>query len=463
MHKSIKAQNLFLLVASYFFYGLWDYRFLSLIILSSFTDYTIGFYIKKSNSSTIRKLFLLASLSINLGFLFVFKYYNFFIESFVDLTSLMGLQTNINSLNVILPVGISFYTFQTLSYTIDIYKNKLKPTKNILNFFTYVSFFPQLVAGPIERASQLLPQIENKRSFRYIKAKDGMRQILWGLFKKVVVADNCAAFVDPIFNNYTEFGGLVLIIGAVLFAFQIYCDFSGYSDIAIGTAKLLGFNLMQNFAMPYFSRDIAEFWRRWHISLSTWFRDYVYIPLGGSRVSKLLQLRNIFAIFLISGFWHGANWTFIFWGLIHALCYIPQTFLKTNRKYVNVVAKNKLFPSLSDLFRINKTFIIVTFAWIFFRSPTIYDSFLYIQKTVCFNSMSLVKSIEYLNLQLVNLVLVFFFISIALIFEWINRDNFHGLQNLSKSVYIRLLTYVVLSLLILEYFYGEQSFIYFQF
>jgi len=376
-HK-LKLQNLLILIASYFFYALWDYRFLSLIIISSLTDFIIGLKLSKAEKPLVRKILLIISLTVNLGFLFVFKYCNFFIESFADLVSLLGLQPNYSTLNIILPVGISFYTFQTLSYTIDIYRDKLKPSKSPLNFFTYVTFFPQLVAGPIERASNLLPQIEKERTFSYDMAKDGMRQILWGLFKKVAIADNCALLVNPIFNNYQDCGGGILFLGAILFAFQIYGDFSGYSDIAIGTAKLFGVNLMQNFATPYFSRDIAEFWRRWHISLSTWFRDYLYIPLGGSRVSKILQLRNIFAIFLVSGFWHGANWTFIFWGGIHAMCYIPQVFSKTNRRFLDWVAKGRYLPNLYELYRILLTFFIVTLAWVFFRAPSINDAFSYL-------------------------------------------------------------------------------------
>lgn len=263
----------------------------------------------------------------------------------------------------------------------------MAPTKSALTFFTYVAFFPQLVAGPIERASNLLPQIEKPRHFEYSKAVDGLRQILWGFFKKVVIADNCAVIADSVFNNYSDLNGLVLVVGAIAFSVQIYCDFSGYSDIAIGTARLLGINLMQNFATPYFSRNISEFWRRWHISLSTWFRDYVYIPLGGSRVNKIKQIRNIFAIFLVSGFWHGANWTFIFWGLIHSLFYIPQVFSKTNRRYLNTVAKNKLLPSLIDIFKILRTYIVVTIAWIFFRSNSIQDSFSFIKRMFKFEDI----------------------------------------------------------------------------
>jgi len=457
--KKIKMQNILLLAASYFFYALWDYRFLSLIIISSLTDFVIGLKLHQEKRTSIRKVLLIGSLTVNLGFLLVFKYCNFFVDSFSDLISLFGFQANYTTLNIVLPVGISFYTFQTLSYTIDIYRNKLEPSKSTLNFFTYVAFFPQLVAGPIERASNLLPQIEKRRTFSYDEAKDGMRQILWGLFKKVAIADNCALLVDPIFNNYQDYNGSILILGAILFAFQIYGDFSGYSDIAIGTAKLFGVKLMQNFATPYFSRDIAEFWRRWHISLSTWFRDYLYIPLGGSRVSQLLQLRNIFAIFLVSGFWHGANWTFILWGGIHAVCYIPQVFSKTNRRFLDWVAKNKMIPSLYELYRVFLTFFIVTFAWIFFRAPSIEDAFKYIGSIFKFNNSS--DGYFQLDISLLNYIIPF--ILIMLVLEWFNRAYEYGIKQLPSNIFVRYSIYIFLSLIVLQYLYGESEFIYFQF
>jgi D-alanyl-lipoteichoic acid acyltransferase DltB (MBOAT superfamily) len=318
MNRRIWLQNGLLLIASYIFYGWWDWRFLTLIIFSTIVDFWVGIGLEKENKSRKRKILLWISILVNIGFLGFFKYYNFFLENFISAFSFFGAEFSIRSLNIILPVGISFYTFQTLSYTIDVYKRRVKPTHDFVAFSTYVSFFPQLVAGPIERASNLLPQFYSSRKFVYQEATDGLRQILWGLFKKVVIADNCAPYVNQIFSNPSDFSGSTLILGAFFFAFQIYGDFSGYSDIAIGTSRLFGFNLMQNFNFPYFSRDIAEFWRRWHISLSTWFRDYVYIPLGGSRVSVSKSIRNTFIIFIISGFWHGANWTFIFWGLLNA-------------------------------------------------------------------------------------------------------------------------------------------------
>ena len=370
-NKNLKLQNLLIVVASYVFYGWWDWRFLSLILISTIVDYTVGLKLKSENNKTKRKALLWTSILVNLGFLGYFKYYNFFIDNFVAAFSFFGSEIKPNSLNIILPVGISFYTFQTLSYTIDVYKRKLEPTKNFIAFSAFVSFFPQLVAGPIERAKNLLPQFYQKRSFDYPKAVDGMRQILWGLFKKIVIADNCAEVVNLIFNNSTDYSGATLALGAIFFAFQIYGDFSGYSDIAIGTSRLFGFNLMRNFAFPYFSRDIAEFWRRWHISLSTWFRDYLYIPLGGSRGGNWMKIRNIFIIFLVSGFWHGANWTFIVWGAINAIYFLPLILTHNNRNHIEIVAKGKSLPDIKEVLFILTTFGFTVFAWIFFRAENI--------------------------------------------------------------------------------------------
>ena len=348
-NRNLQLQNFLIVVASYIFYGWWDWRFLFLIFFSSITDYIIGKCLQITEKEKYRKTLLWISIVTNIGFLGFFKYYNFFVDSFVTAFSFFGKSISVNSLDIILPVGISFYTFQTLSYTIDVYKRKLEPAKDIISFLAFVSFFPQLVAGPIERATNLLPQFYKKRVFEYDKAVDGMRQMLWGLFKKVVIADNCAEYANAIFNNYTDFSGSTLVLGAIFFTFQIYCDFSGYSDMAIGMSRLFGFNLMKNFAFPYFSRDIAEFWRRWHISLSTWFRDYLYIPLGGSKGSLLTIVRNTFIIFLVSGFWHGANWTFIIWGFLNALYFLPLLLVKRNRRNLDIVAENRVLPTIKEL------------------------------------------------------------------------------------------------------------------
>ena len=349
--NNLKAQNFILLVSSYFFYACWDYRFLFLLVFSTFLDYYTGIKIYEAGTRASKRLWLLISVVVNLGFLGFFKYYNFFVESFAEVMNSVGFKPDIWTLNIILPVGISFYTFHGMSYVFDIYNNKVVPRKNFVNYSVFVSYFPLLVAGPIERATHLLPQVESPRHFDYSKAVDGMRQILWGFFKKIVIADNCATYVNMIFDNYQDQTGSTLVLGHLFFAFQIYGDFSGYSDIALGTSRLLGIELLRNFAYPYFSRDIAEFWRRWHISLSSWFRDYLYIPLGGSKGGLWRNIRNTFIIFLVSGFWHGANWTFIAWGALNAIYFLPLLLLKRNRSNLDMVAQGKIFPSLRDAIR----------------------------------------------------------------------------------------------------------------
>ncbi|WP_067151958.1 MBOAT family O-acyltransferase, partial [Pseudotamlana agarivorans] len=377
-NKNLKLQNFLIVIASYTFYGWWDWRFLTLILFSTIIDFYIGVQLSKEKSLYKRKAFLWLSIIVNLGFLGFFKYYNFFLENFINAFSFFGYNIGVQSLNIVLPVGISFYTFQTLSYTIDVYKEKLKPTNDFISFAAFVSFFPQLVAGPIERATNLLPQFHKERKFSYSNAVDGLRQILWGLFKKIVIADGCAQFANEIFNNSDSYNGSTLFLGAIFFTFQIYGDFSGYSDIAIGTSRLFGFNLMQNFAFPYFSRDIAEFWRRWHISLSTWFRDYLYIPLGGSKGGTWMKVRNTFIIFLVSGFWHGANWTFIAWGALNALYFLPLLLLKRNRTNLGNVAHGKTLPNFKEFFSMLITFGLTVIAWVFFRAENIHHALSYL-------------------------------------------------------------------------------------
>ena len=354
---NLKFQNILLLAASYFFYACWDYRFLSLLIFSTLLDYTTGIKMYNSKNKNMKIIWFWLSIIVNLGFLGVFKYYNFFAGSFARGLSVLGINANFVTLTVILPVGISFYTFHGLSYVIDIYKDKIKPEKNFIDYSVFVSFFPLLVAGPIERATHLLPQVKSKRVFNYTYAVDGLRQILWGLFKKIVIADTCAEYANIIFNDSSVYSGLILVIGALLFAFQIYGDFSGYSDIAIGTARLFGIDLLRNFAFPYFSRDIAEFWRRWHISLSSWFRDYLYFPLGGSKGGRWMRVRNTFIIFIVSGFWHGANWTFIAWGFLNALYFLPLLLSNKNRDNIEIVASGRLFPSIKEAINILITLV----------------------------------------------------------------------------------------------------------
>jgi len=455
-NRHVKIQNALLILASYTFYGWWDWRFLSLIVISSAVDYLVGLGLSKQDNPRKRRLLLLTSIFVNIGFLGFFKYFSFFVDSFVDAFLLCGTKLNPTSLNIILPVGISFYTFQTLSYTIDVYRKKVAPTYDVLAFFAFVSFFPQLVAGPIERATNLLPQFYKTRKFEYEGAVDGLRQILWGLFKKIVVADNCAEYADTIFANYTDYSGSLLLLGALYFAFQIYCDFSGYSDIAIGTARLFGFSLMRNFAFPYFSRDVAEFWRRWHISLSTWFRDYVYIPLGGSRGGTWTKIRNTFAIFLVSGFWHGANWTFVIWGFVNACYFLPLLLLNRNRTHLNTVAQGALFPSISEFCQITTTFLLTLIAWVFFRAQSLDHAFGYISK-IFQASLFSVPSFHREHLP---------WIAFLLIAEWFQRDKPHVLhfQNTNLPRIVRWAFYSFLIFLIGMYMQTEQTpFIYFQF
>ena len=462
VQKNLKLQNALIVLASYVFYGWWDWRFLSLIIFSTLVDYLVGQRLRTEDKQSKRKALLWTSIVVNLGFLGFFKYYNFFLENFVDAFSLFGMQINANSLNIILPVGISFYSFQTLSYTIDVYRKKLEPTKDFMAFSAFVCFFPQLVAGPIERATNLLPQFYKKRTFEYHKAVDGMRQILWGLFKKVVIADNCAEFANQIFNNSADMNGSTLVLGAIFFTFQIYGDFSGYSDIAIGTSRLFGFDLKQNFATPYFSRDIAEFWRRWHISLSTWFRDYLYIPLGGSRGGTWMKVRNTFAIFLVSGFWHGANWTFIIWGALNAIYFLPLLLTNNNRKNLGVVAEGKLLPSLRELFAILITFTLTLFAWIFFRAENLSHALNYINGIFSFDVLSF-PEFDNQKVALSQLLLL----SVFMIVEWLGREKQYAIESLSKySPSLRLVLYIIIIIFIfnsVSVSSNSTEFIYFQF
>ena len=459
-NKNLKLQNFLIVIASYVFYGWWDWRFLSLILFSTVIDFTVGQKLKNEDDLLKRKILLWASILVNLGFLGFFKYYNFFLDNFVAAFSFFGQRIQGSSLNIVLPVGISFYTFQTLSYTIDVYKKKLEPTKDFIGFSAFVSFFPQLVAGPIERATNLLPQFYKKRTFDYAKAVDGMRQVLWGLFKKIVIADNCAEFANQIFNNSADMNGSTLVLGAVFFAFQIYGDFSGYSDIAIGTSRLFGFNLRQNFAFPYFSRDIAEYWRRWHISLSTWFRDYLYIPLGGSRGGTGMKVRNTFIIFIVSGFWHGANWTFIAWGALNAIYFLPLLLTKNNRNNLKVVAKNKNLPSLKELSLMLTTFGLTVFAWIFFRAENIEHAFNYISEILSISIFE-IPEISGALYALMTLILVCFFLFI----EWQGRENKYAIEKFGsrwKKSY-RWYFYFIIVVAIFIFNGKEQQFIYFQF
>lgn len=451
--QRLSLQNGLLLVASYYFYACWDWRFLFLLMFSTGLDYLAGLMMQKATSEANRKFWFWLTISVNIGFLGVFKYYNFFVDSFANLLQGFGFEAHFWTLNAILPVGISFYTFHGLSYVIDIYKRRIEPEHNFVEYALFVSYFPLLVAGPIERATHLLPQIKQKRKFEYSKAIQGVKQIIWGLFKKVVVADNCAFFVNQIFTNSTGYSAAELWIGSILFAFQIYGDFSGYSDIALGTSKLFGIDLLRNFNFPYFSKDIADFWRRWHISLSTWFRDYLYIPLGGSKGSKWQRVRNTFIIFLVSGFWHGANWTFIIWGLIHALLFMPLLLANSNRSSLHQLAY-----SYRDIPKILTTFIFVCLAWVFFRADNLTEATSFIVGMFDFSSLNIdlfYKNAKYSLIALICLTSVIWLV----LTEWQNvKKNNYEIQ-LSKINLVILLGMIFF----MGAFKNQMSFIYFQF
>ncbi|WP_421802939.1 MBOAT family O-acyltransferase [Flagellimonas sp.] len=460
--SKLKYQNGFLLLVSYFFYSQWDWRFLSLILASTLIDYSSGIKIHQNQGNiSAQKIWLWLSILFNLTLLGFFKYYNFFTDSFLDFLQMFGYRPkSVWLLNIILPVGISFYTFQTMSYSLDIYFGRLKPTRNLLNFATFIAFFPQLVAGPIERASNLLPQISEKRKFNYEQSVEGLKLILWGLFKKVVIADSIAPMVDDIFQNYETYSASTLVLGITLFSFQVYGDFSGYSDIAIGSSKMLGIELKSNFRFPHFSRNVAEYWQRWHTSLSTWFRHYLYIPLGGSRVSKLNSIRNICVVFLVSGLWHGANWTFVFWGAFHAMAFIPVFLLGRNTIYKHsTVAENSVLPSFMELLQLILTFSLVTFSRIFFRSTSITDAFGFIGQIV--NNFDFEY---YQHPEGYRMVDYFILLIVFTLYEFrIRKDERNPFKFKSRFVRFVIYTIVIFCLLLFYDDSIDRSFIYFQF
>ena len=454
-NRTKQSQNVILILASYYFYSCWDWRFLFLLIFSTLLDYFTAIQIEKSAQQSHRKFWFWLSIIVNLGFLGVFKYYNFFVTSFADLLNNFGFHANPLLIQVILPVGISFYTFHGLSYVIDIYQKKIKAETNFIDYSLFVSYFPLLVAGPIERATHLLSQVKVKREFDFEKAKQGVHQIIWGLVKKVVIADTCALYANEIFDHYDTMNSLSLVLGAIYFAFQIYGDFSGYSDIALGTSKLFGIDLLRNFNYPYFSRDIAEFWRRWHISLSSWFRDYLYIPLGGSKGGIGSKVRNTFIIFLVSGFWHGANWTFIVWGLINAAYFLPLLLLNRNRTHLVTASLSFDFKSIKTFFSIVITFALTCLAWVFFRSKTITDALAYIKRIFTNHSFgSQYFNFERYNYELV--VLLAFFV----IIEWNNRNKIEPISG--KWSWFKMVA-SIMALIALGVYSDYKAFIYFQF
>lgn len=462
-----KWQNLLVIAASYVFYGWWDYRFLLLIAFTSFCSYISGLLLEHYEGQRRKQQAVSATnIVLNLGILGIFKYYNFFVENLDALFSAIGFRLDWVTMNVILPVGISFYTFQALSYTIDVYQKKLPATHDIVEFFAYISFFPQLVAGPIERATNLLPQFQKERRFDYAKAVDGGRQMLWGFFKKMVIADNCAVVVNQIWGNHSDETGFILLIGAVLFTFQIYCDFSGYSDIAIGCARLFGFNLMRNFNFPYFSRSIPEFWRRWHISLTTWFRDYIYFPLGGSRCDKWKIIRNVYIVWAVSGLWHGANWTFVCWGLFHGTLLAIYNLIGISTKYETVVAQGHLFPSLKELLQMVLTFCLAVVGWVIFRAETMSDAIHYLSSLFSSSLFDIAGSLG--TLRSLDLKLIVPSLVLIIICEWIQRDKQHALQFsidgiFARKGWLRFAIYLILIMLTLGLAGTQSEFIYFQF
>lgn len=455
LNRNLKLQNAFLLVVSYIFYGWWDWRFVFLLILSTIIDYSFGLIIDRTAK---KKLYLWLSIFNNLAILGFFKYYNFFADSVAEGLGYLGFHPDIYLLKIVLPVGISFYTFHGMSYVIDIYNGRSKPITDFVSYAVFVCFFPLLVAGPIERAHHLLPQVLKPRKFLWMDAKEGVRLIIWGFFKKIVIADNLGLYVSDAFSNYQSASSVELILGVVFFAFQIYCDFSGYSDIALGTARLLGFELMVNFKTPYFARDIAEFWRRWHISLTTWFRDYLYIPLGGSKGGKVQAIRNTFIIFIVSGFWHGANWTFIVWGALNAIYFVPLLLSDKNRTNLDTVASQSALPSLKEFTQMITTFILICSTWVFFRAETVGDAIGYF-KGMIFNK--LLPAPGYFNIDLMTLTALLFAFIAA---EWTTRMKSVGVMDSVKNRYVRYAIYYILVLAVFLFgSFREAEFIYFQF
>lgn len=459
-NHNLKQQNGLIAVSSFVFYGWWDWRFLTLLAFSALVDFFVALQLQKENRRRQRQYWLGLSIFLNLGLLGFFKYFNFFLDNFEQAFTFLGQPFHGEALHIILPVGISFYTFQSLSYGIDVYRRKMEPTKDVVAFLAFVSFFPQLVAGPIERAAHLLPQFFRPRVFDYANAVIGMRLILWGFFKKIVIADNCALYVNDVFANYAQYSGSMLIFGAVLFSFQIYCDFSGYSDIAVGLARLFGFDLMQNFRYPYFAKNIADFWQRWHISLTNWFRDYLYIPLGGNRGSLLSTIRNVFIVFLVSGFWHGANWTFAMWGLVHALLFLPLL-LSGKNKVAREPEKPGFFPSVMGAMHILLTFCLVTFAWIFFRAESVTQAFDYI-RSIAINPDFLAVNMAATYSRSVWPLLLY--IGILILCEWMSRNKLDIVNDHLERSKMRYVFYFgVLLCVILNVRNEASDFIYFQF
>jgi D-alanyl-lipoteichoic acid acyltransferase DltB (MBOAT superfamily) len=465
LEPKLPLQNLFVLLASYLFYGWLQWKLLSLLFITTVVDYFVALALNRTTQNSRRKALIIVSITANLSLLGFFKYYNFFIENFITGLSWLGIKADFFTLSIILPAGISFYTFQTMSYTIDVYRRKLTPTKDFIAFAAFVSFFPQLVAGPIERAEHLLPQFLKKRRFDQAKAVDGLKQMLWGFFKKIVIADNCGRVVDLIYANSHDYTGSALLLAGIFFTIQVYCDFSAYSDIAIGSGRLFGFELMQNFAFPYFSRNIGEFWRRWHISLYSWFRDYVYIPLGGGQGSKGQKIRNVFIIFLLSGFWHGASWNFILWGLLNALYLLPSLLSSRHINYKDTVAPNSNTPSITEVFQMGRTFLLILLSMMVFRAKNFHEAVYMVTHSVSglFNIGAYRQTIKII--QETGYVFIALVIGVFVV-EWFGRRQRYALEKMpaALSPFAKYAFYysIILIIILLGNF-GENKFIYFQF
>jgi len=462
LKEKSKAQNAFLLFASYFFYGYADLKMLPLLIVTTLVYYYLGlgishFKVKGNKNAGL----LISTIGIIFGviLLLYFKYLNFFVASFSEMFNSIGLQTNVQTFNIILPIGISFIIFRLIGYVIEVNRGTIEPTRNIVTFSTFVAFFPCLLSGPIDRPQKFIPQLEKKRPFNYEMAVDGLRQILWGMFKKMVIADNLSPIINGIWADYSNQAGSTLFLAAILYTFQIYADFSGYSDMAIGVAKILGFNVAKNFDYPYFSRNISEFWRKWHMSLTSWLTDYIYIPLGGNRCSKSRHFFNTMVVFTICGLWHGANWTFILWGIYNGLLFLPLV-LRKKKKLPKVAGEGRLLPNAHETLNILGTFFLATFGWIIFRSASVHDAFLYIKEIF---SISLFSMPNIRGFQLLNLLEGFLAIAVLILFEWVNRRNDFGLQSCGKSKAMRWAIYLILSFVCFLFFKTNQPFIYFQF
>lgn len=457
--KSSVYQNFFLLLVSLFFYAWADWRFLILLVASTLINFYLGLKIHRTPEDRKKNIFLYIGLIFNIGLLLYFKYFNFFYEGFFEILNVFGAESSYSTLEILLPLGISFFTFQTLGYLTDVYNEEIDPSENLLEFSVFITFFPKILSGPIERAASFIPQIQEKRNLSYDVSVDGLRQILWGLFAKIVIAENCAVIVNPIFNNYENEPGSTLLVGTFFYAIQLYADFSGYSNMAIGVSKLFGIQLMRNFSTPFFSTNISDFWRKWHISLTTWMMDYVFTPLSFTlrKHQKKGLIFSIITTFILVGFWHGANWTFVIYGLLHGIYFIPLVFSgKMNSS--EIVAKGKLLPSIKEVFKMGSLFLLIMLTDVFFRVDNVAMGFDYIKRIFSLNIISF-PSIIVASTTIITSILIGFFILI----EWCNREKKHDFEIHNYNIYLRWGFYIFIFSLILFFGKSSETFIYFQF